>query len=220
MVTIAEFSVPTRSFALADALPAFPDVTVEADRIAAHVPDSTMPCLWATDGDAPGFGDAVASDETVASVRARAPFDGTSLYHVEWCDAFDRLVTEMIDHEGVILEASGRDEAWRVRIRFMTRDQFEAFHAYFEEHGPSFQLEQLFSTRHPRHTRGDVTPEQYEALTTAVELGYFQVPRAGSIQEVADTLDVSDQAVSERIRRGTENLVRDMLTAEPIQDRV
>ena len=59
MVTIAEFSVPTTSFALAETLPQFPDVAVETDRIAAHVPESTMPCLWVTGGDAEGLSESI-----------------------------------------------------------------------------------------------------------------------------------------------------------------
>lgn len=219
MATIAEFSVPARSFALAETLPTFPDVAVEVDRIAAHTPGTTMPCVWAADAESAGFDEAVADDPTVEELQATATFDGEHLYHVEWTDDIDELVHEMVDHEGVILEASGRGDRWRLRIRFMSREQFEAFQSHFEAHGPAFRLEQLFDAKHPRHTRGDVTPEQHEALTTAAEAGYFHVPRDASIQDVADGLDVSHQAVSERIRRGTENLVRDMLFVEPIQDR-
>lgn len=219
MVIIAEFSVPTESFALAETLPKYPEVAVEVDRIAAHVPDSTMPCVWATNGADEEFSEAVATDPTVKEVQATAIFDDERLYHIGWEDDIDQLVTEMIDHEGVILEASGRNDRWVIRIRFMTRDQFESFQRYFDEQGPAFQLEQLFTAKHPRHTRGDVTPQQQEALTTAIELGYFKVPREASIQEVADELNISHQSVSERLRRGTENLIRDMLAVEPIQDR-
>jgi predicted DNA binding protein len=218
MATIAEFSIPTESFALADTLPEFPEVAVEADRIAAHVPDSTMPCLL-VDGNGTDFGDALATDHTVEEVEGTVDFGDEQLYHLTWSEDIDQLVTEMVDHQGVILEASGRNDRWLLRIRFMSREQFESFQAHFTQRDPSIRLEQLFQAKHPRHTRGDVTQEQHEALTSAIEFGYFSVPREGSIQDVADALGVSDQAVSERIRRGTENLVRDMLAVERIQDR-
>jgi len=219
MVTIAEFAVPTDAFALAETLPRYPDVAVEADWMAAHVPDTTMPCIWATDGNADGFGETVAADRTVKEIMSTASFDGESLFHLQWSDEIGELVNELIDHQGIILEASGRGDTWRLRIRFMTREQFQDFQEYFAERDPSITLRHLFPAKHPRHTRGDVTPEQQEVLMMAVEVGYFEVPRDGSIQDIADQLGVSDQAVSERLRRGTENLVRDMLTTEPIQDR-
>lgn len=219
MAIVAELSLPTEAFALAETLPRFPDVAVEVDRIAAHSPGTTMPGVWATGSVTSEFSDAVADDPTVEEIRSTADFDDERLYHIQWIDQIDQLVESMVDHQGVILEASGRRDRWRLRIRFMTRDQLEAFQAYFSKQGPSFRLERLFTPKHPRHTRGDVTPQQYKALTIAVEAGYFKVPREASIQDVADDLGVSDQAVSELLRRGTENLVRDMLSVEPIQER-
>lgn len=219
MITIAEFSIPTESFALAETLPEYPAVAVEADRIAAHAPTTTMPCLWATVGDTSAFAEALATDRTVKSVQQAVDFEGEWLFHIIWTDEVDDLVAEMIDHEGVILEASGRGSEWRVRLRFMSREQFVAFQRFFEDHEASFTLEELFTAKFPRHTRGDVTPEQTEALVTATELGYFNIPRTNNARDVATVLGISDQAFSERIRRGTENLVRDMLKVEPIQDR-
>lgn len=218
MALIAEFSIPTESFALAETLPDFPDVAVEVDRIAGHSPGTTMPCFWASEGATSTFSRTVEEDVTVDEVRSRADFDGECLYHVRWSDEIDRLVEEMVDHQGVILESSGQADRWLIRLRFMTRDQLEDFREYFDEQGPSFRLEQLFDPKHPRHVRGDISPEQHEAITTAIELGYFKVPREASAQDVADRLGISDQAVSERLRRGTENLGRHLLQVEPIHD--
>jgi len=219
MVTIAEVVVPAGSFALPETLSRFPEVTVEADRMAAYAPGSTMPCVWADDGDEPGFAASVRNDPTVREVTATAEFEGEHLFHVEWVAEVDQFVADVVDHEGVFLEASARDDQWRLRLRFLTREQFERFRTYFDDHRPQVRLERLFTPKHPRHTRGDVTPEQQEALTAAAELGYFRVPRDASIKVVAAELDISHQAVSERLRRGTENLVQDMLVVEPSRDR-
>ena len=214
VVIIAEFSIPAESFALADALAAHPEIVVHADRSAAHAPGATLPCIWTTGGDVDGFGEAIADDPSVQEVFATADFDDEKLYHIGWDDDVRSLIAEMIDHEGVILEANANEDVWRLRIRFMSREQFNAFREYFTQSGHTFTLERIIEAKHPRHTRGDVTPAQYEALRTAVELGYYQIPRAASIRDVADALDVSHQTVSERLRRGTENLVNEMLSVE------
>lgn len=52
-----------------------------------------------------------------------------------------------------------------------------------------------------------VTGPQREALVLAVERGYYDVPRRCTTAELAATLGISDQAVSERLRRGTATLV-------------
>jgi predicted DNA binding protein len=52
-----------------------------------------------------------------------------------------------------------------------------------------------------------VTGPQREALVLAVERGYYDIPRRCSTAELAAVLGVSDQAVSERLRRGIATLV-------------
>ncbi|WP_049927874.1 helix-turn-helix domain-containing protein [Halopiger goleimassiliensis] len=50
--------------------------------------------------------------------------------------------------------------------------------------------------------RWDLTPAQEECLRTALEMGYFEIPRAVSTDEVAAELDISKSAFLERLRRG------------------
>ena len=215
MPIIAEVTVPTGAFALEDALSAVPSMYVEADEAAAHAPDSSMPCLWVSKGDFEAFDAALANDPTVERVHATADFEEERLYHVRWAAAVKEFLAEIIDHKGTIVEATALDGRWRFRIRFMTRDQFDKFHEYFEGREIGFRLEQLFTPRKPRQAHGPLTDEQYEALTTALKAGYFEVPRQATTEDVAAALDISHQAVSERIRRGSANLMRELLVGDP-----
>lgn len=213
MVLVTEFSLAVDAFALADTLEAFPEVTVESDRLAAHSPGVTMPSFWAT-GDLPGdFDDAIASDPTVETLESTSEVGDDRIYYVRWVDDVVDLVERIIDHEGVILEATGGEDEWRLRIRFLTRDQVQDFQSYFDERGPTFRLERLFEPRRRGHRRGDLTPEQFQALSVAADAGYFGVPRQTSIEAVAEELGISHQAASERLRRGTDRLIDDSLGA-------
>lgn len=214
MAVLAQIALPAAEFALRDALKAAPAMYVEADRIAAHSPGATMPCLWVTGGDFDAFEAALEDDPTVDEIRATARGEGERLYHVEWADDVARFVRDTVDHEGVILEANGHRDRWRLTIRFMTQEQLDDFQAFMNDRGVSFTLERLFETSRARPTRGSVTDEQYEALVAAVEAGYFAVPRETTTEELADELGISHQSVSERLRRGTANLVRGALTVE------
>lgn len=60
-----------------------------------------------------------------------------------------------------------------------------------------------------------LTPEQYETLVAAVEHGYFEIPREVSMQDLAEELGVSHQALSERLRRAYETLVTAELDVNP-----
>ncbi|WP_254662883.1 helix-turn-helix domain-containing protein [Haladaptatus sp. W1] len=49
--------------------------------------------------------------------------------------------------------------------------------------------------------------EQLEVLQLAAKHGYYDVPRGITLRELADRIDVSHQAVSERIRRAHGHLI-------------
>jgi predicted DNA binding protein len=59
--------------------------------------------------------------------------------------------------------------------------------------------------------RWDLTPAQEAAVRAAVELGYFEVPRAASAAEVAASLDISKSAFLERLRRAEGRLFEQVL---------
>ncbi len=50
-------------------------------------------------------------------------------------------------------------------------------------------------------------------MLAALEHGYYDVPREASLTDLAERLDVSHQALSERLRRGHGNLVKHALGA-------
>lgn len=60
--------------------------------------------------------------------------------------------------------------------------------------------------------RWDLTPAQGAAVRAAVEQGYFEVPRAASAGEVADSLDISKSAFLERLRRAEGRLFEQLLS--------
>ena len=67
----------------------------------------------------------------------------------------------------------------------------------------------------PPSVGGDALPrKQAETLRLALETGYFDVPRDVTLQDLADELGVSDQTVSERLRRGIATVVDDALEDE------
>ena len=56
-------------------------------------------------------------------------------------------------------------------------------------------------------SRWNLTPAQSEALETAHEMGYFEVPRQAAAADVAAELGVSKSAFLERLRRGQDALL-------------
>lgn len=56
---------------------------------------------------------------------------------------------------------------------------------------------------------GVLTADERETLRVALEKGYFEVPRETTLVKVADELDRSDVEVSQQLRRGMGDVLRE-----------
>jgi len=220
MSIIGDFTVPAESFALHHATTAVPEMTVEADRLATHSSTEVLPFVWATGGDFESFRRALDDDPTVVDVDVAEETASETLYRIEWDDEFVALIDDMVDHHAGITEARARDDQWNLRLRFADEGMVTTFQSHFEETGRRFEVNQLVRPRKARQRIYGLTEEQYEALAVAARNGYFSVPRSFSIEELGGHLGISANAASQRIRRGSDTLVRSTLqTDDPERDR-
>ncbi|MFC7057333.1 helix-turn-helix domain-containing protein [Halovenus salina] len=76
----------------------------------------------------------------------------------------------------------------------------------------------------PHHARGRAVVWSHDPAAkdpgSGRREGYYSLPRQASTQELAETFDVSDQAITERLRRAIEMLVTNtlLLTADDDDD--
>lgn len=211
---IATFSLPHEAVALEQTLQKVSGIEVEAERIAAHSTEWTMPCLWAAGTDFEAVDAALQEDPTVDEIVETFEFDDEKYYQLEWSDPVVDRINAFTDQRASILEAEADSDGWHVQIRFTSREQFDAFRETLTDQGHSFELLDLTEPGAPRQTTGHVTPDQRDALVAAVEQAYYDVPRDVTAEELAATLDISQQALSERLRRGVANLVFSTLTTD------
>lgn len=217
MSTIAQLGVPTSEFALRETLPNVPAVEVEAERVVAHGRDRVMPFCWASgsDDELDAFEDALAEDPTVDNEERLSKLVDGRFYQMEWVESVDLLFHSMTEHGAAILKAAGQDNRWHLRIVFPDRDAFSATYDFCQDQGLDVNVEQVHELNHTKgYGQYGLTEEQYEALTSALDSGYYTVPRNASARDLADELSISHQAVSERLRRGHENLVENALTVD------
>lgn len=207
MSVVAEFTVPTESFALAHTLDAVSDIGVEADRMASHSREWVLPLVWMRAEDTAAVQAAMDDDPSVVEHEALHAADGETLYRVLWSERVRRFVDAITDRTGVVLTATADADGWELSFRFANHDALAAFQAEFRDRDADFALERVVTPTEPRQREYGLTPEQYETLTLAVKSGYYDVPRTASTADLADELGVSANAVSERLRRGTATLV-------------
>ena len=218
MSVVLEFSIDADAFQLGRVLSPLPETHVTLERVVPTNP-AVMPYLWATGGDLGAFEESVRARSAVECFQAVDRLDGTGLYRIEWVDSPSDLITAIAETDATVLEAEG-DGTWVFRLRFPDHDALSAFHTRAVENGIPLHVEQTYTmTEAPeRGRRVGLTPEQREALVLALRRGYFASPREVSLDVLAEDLGISRQAVSQRIRRGNEQVLRSALLPDSRHD--
>lgn len=213
MGTIAELSIPTAEFSLRDTLATVPDAEIEVERVAAHSEGRLMPFVWVRTAEFDRFEAALEEDPTVGEFECLSTLDTERLYRMDWLDATHLLVHAVLDADSTILSATGSDDRWRLRILFPDREALSAMHDHCQSAGLDFEITSIYELEGERRGQYGLTAEQYRTLIEGAERGYYNVPRDLTLGEFADSLDVSHQALSERLRRGHRNLIESALVA-------
>lgn len=202
MTVIADFSVPAEQFALGHLLEVRPGVQI---RLESMVPtgDAAIPYFWAESPDVEAIESALRESPIVEDVSIVDEVESESLFRVEWNEEVDGLVDVIRESDAVVLEARGHGDNWSFQVRFPEYEALSTFYRDVVDEGISIDLEGVHNPVDPnRAATYDLTTEQREALTLALEEGYFAIPRQITMVELAEELGISDSAASQRIRRG------------------
>lgn len=213
MSVITEFTVPAGAFALEHTLETLTDATVEVERLATHSREWVMPFLWvATDeDDLETLETTLRNDPSVDDCTVLDSDSNVHYFTVDWAEPVQHLVDQIVDRHGVMQEAEAANGTWYLKLQFVDREALEEFQTFFHEQGYAFELQRMYPGSAPKEREYDLTPEQREVLVTALRMGYFEVPRDAQIEDLSAALDISTNAVSERLRRATGNLTRNAL---------
>jgi predicted DNA binding protein len=215
MSVVAELTIHSEEFLLGHILDDFPDFSVEIERV---VPASgrVMPYIWGHGADLDEFEAAMRATPHVSDVTVLDRLTDSALYKIEWEDPAEEFITGIASSEATILSAHSDDE-WNFEIRFDDHAGLADFANYCEDNDINYRLKRVFSLSDANQTTGryGLTESQHEALTLAMERGYFEIPRDVTLRDLADELGVSVQAVSERLRRAVEKLVQTALAETP-----
>ncbi|WP_135536372.1 helix-turn-helix domain-containing protein [Halostella pelagica] len=212
MSVITEFTIPADAFALHQTFEEIPDLMIEFERLATHSREWIMPFLWASDADIDTVERALRADPSIENLQRIGHDRNIGQFTVEWDEEFQQLIDQIVDQHGIMQEAEATNGSWFLKLKFVERDAVQEFQEFFAERGYNFELQRLYEGTAPKEREYDLTPEQHEVLVTALEMGYFAIPRDAQIGDLADELDISTNAVSQRLRRATRNLTRNTLT--------
>ena len=212
MSTIVKAGLPAEQFALADTLEAVPEVEFDAVRLVTHGTDRVVPLLWVSGADSTLVAEALKADETTTDVSLVSRRNHDSLFRMRWT-AGVRFVTQvLVEEEGAIVSARGTSDGWAFRVFFSEHDAVSRTYDACEAHGIDIDVTRIHNLDDAPSLGGfHLTDEQFTTVRTAHERGYYKVPRESTLEELADELDVSHQALSERLRRGHRTLIKNII---------
>ncbi|NHN46636.1 DNA-binding protein [Halostella sp. JP-L12] len=223
MSLVAEYKVGCRHLPLVDVAAAVPDAALRVD---VGQPNQGGPPPFAVRAAAEFEAVERAFDESAfvseysvvgrtGDIRRYAVTPAFTMTE-QFGDAVDDLarLKTLAANESVVDYIRVVADGWVQKRRFADRDAFDEYCAFWRENA-SFSLHRLATDdadATPAATTGpDLTDRQREALRTAHEMGYFEVPRGASLSEVAEELGISPPSLSERLRRGSAALVEDAI---------
>jgi predicted DNA binding protein len=215
MSVIVEFQVQSSDFELGRILRMEGASTIELERLV-PVDESTVPLFWIHKGARESFIRGVREHATVDSVSAVEEFDDRMLFTLDWDARQDHIFAGISRYDGQLMTAQGTPDRWQFEVRFHDHESLSGFTSHCRDEGVAVELCRIY---HP--TEGDVDPwygltdPQREALVLAVESGYYDIPRGCTTKNIASQLGISDQAVTERLRRAIASLTAaTLITAE------
>lgn len=212
MGIIVEFSVSPEDFKLGRLLCLDTDIEVRVEQLV-PMGDKVMPFSWVS-GDLESFEENV-QRKMEYEVILDDENNGRRLYRLEWDVENDDLIQAIIEFDGAVLDAEGTHRNWDFRIRFRERESLSEFKRYCDDNGVRMRIKRIYN---PIEFSGDsrtgMTSTQAKTLVDALEAGYFDIPRKTSLVKLSESYGVSDQAVSERLRRATAELIRSSLMVD------
>ncbi|WP_265108123.1 helix-turn-helix domain-containing protein [Halosolutus halophilus] len=219
MSLLAEFEAVAPDFVLGPTLSAIPSLEVELEDQYALDPDRPLAVCWFRCDDPERLDPTLDGDGTIDEFERIDEGDEWFLYRIRRSDSgVVDAYRQWVAAGGELLAGRARNGRWEIEMRFPDRDTFSSYHAFLKAEGVTVELRRLADgprpDRHDGDERATLTDSQREALRIAHEHGFFEVPRETELSAIADALGISDQAVSERLRRGQARLIEEHVVSD------
>jgi len=215
MSVIAELSIPATEFELGRIMNSPGPVTVELESL---VPtgERAVPFFWVYGSGFEEFEETVGTASSVGELVQIDTHEDRVLYTFEWSVDNDVVFQSVRRVNAYILNATGTGDSWRFELRFPSHDAMSSFQDRCREADVGFEVIRVYNPSKPDLGPWfGLTDRQREAIVLAVDEGYYDIPRDCTTVELAETLGISDQAVTERLRRAIVRLVTNTILTSP-----
>lgn len=205
MSIVAEFSIPVEAVPGGTSLAELPEATIQLERI---VPsnDQVLPFFWVFNADSRTFLEYLRTEPEIRDATVLAETAPGSLFHATWTPEA-AVINGIKQLQATIIEAEGTSDGWWFQVRAKNRERLAAFQRIFTDQEISVEVRRIYNFARMVESERPVTPEQREVLVAAYEQGYFDQPRQVTQTELGNQFGISGRAISNRLLRGTKNLI-------------
>lgn len=140
-------------------------------------------------------------------VVASAPEE--RLYRCRWQIQNDGIIATIRTCDGIVQRMVGTCDGWTLSVFFPTNAHAAQFHDACLDRRIDIDVRRVerahLDERHPPDY--GLSEKQLRALQLAFDRGYFETPKEASLSDIADEIGISEQALSQRLRRALNRLV-------------
>lgn len=211
MSTIIQGELVAADFALGETFEAVPGLEVEWMHVVANGSDGSWPLICARGPQRDALESALRDDDSVENFTMLVESESERLYRIEWAGWITETFQELLEHNAVILDVYANAHGWTIQLLFPERADVPASDEFFQHRDLSFEIHRIKNVEVRPTNEYGLTTKQRQALVTAWRSGYFAIPRKIDLEELADQMGLSHQALSERLRRGHYALITETI---------
>jgi len=217
---IAELRLADAQLVLRPSLRAAPEMTLKREwATAADRTSDPMLFVWASGGDFEAFEAALPADPTIGEHECIDDRGDRRLYQV----TVNREITTNpapIEREtgASRLSIETTVDGAVLELRLPNREALTEYISRLRENGFTVELLRAHDAHDAGGSEYGLSEKQAAAVREALRAGYFEVPRETDLAQLADRFDISEQALSERLRRGVSSVLA-ATVGEPTEPR-
>lgn len=213
MAVIAHLRLPAQSFELGRILELGTGTKIELENLV-PLGEKAVPFFSVSETARDDFEATVRNHPSVERIAEVSRHEDEILYSLDWNVGRDVFFQGIVELDGQILSGTGTPQTWEFELRFQSHDDLSEFQQYCSDAHIPLEVGRIYNpTRPGAGIWYGLTAPQRETLMRAVRGGYYSIPREMSTQDLAEELGISDQAVTERLRRAIDTLVENTLVA-------
>ena len=123
-------------------------------------------------------------------VELLADVEGERFYRMVWTERAQIIGYIVAELGATVQKATASDGEWHLRVFFPERRGLSAINEYVSENELALDVTRICGIGELEEARHNLSKGQYEALTTGIEQGYYDIPHKINAQELPNSTQV------------------------------